>query len=86
MRGRGGIIVVPKGANPSRVSGSGIRFKEDDARRVGGDIFGSIELKTEGMVKRSVRGWMMGGLYGVEQRSSGVADSEIADCRLFSRP
>jgi hypothetical protein len=68
------------------VSASGIRFKEGDVRRVGGDIFGSIELKTEGMVKCSVRGWMMGGLYGVEQRSSGVADSEIADCRLFSRP
>lgn len=35
----GGIIAVPKGANPSRVSGSGVRFKEGDERRVGGDIF-----------------------------------------------
>lgn len=39
VRGRGGIIAVPKGANPSRVSGSGVRFKEGDERRVGGDIF-----------------------------------------------
>lgn len=60
VRGRGGIIAVPKGANPSRVSGSGVRFKEGDVRRVGGDIFSSIGQKTEGMVKRSsVRGWMI---------------------------